>query len=58
MIFTCHSGEEQGWRCAYRNLKDEDQEEPGAPEGVVRGKSKEPYTKAMVWFKSSGIYHV
>jgi len=24
MIFTLLSGEEQGWRCAYRNLEDED----------------------------------
>lgn len=25
MIFTLLSGEEQGWSCAYRNLKDEGQ---------------------------------
>lgn len=39
MKFTHYSGEEQGWRCAYGNLKVEDQEETGAPEGVERGKS-------------------
>lgn len=46
MIFIYHSGEEWGWKCAYRNLKDEDQEETGAHVGVVGEQAKAALCKS------------